>query len=562
MLRPGLATGSALVVAIALLTPAPAGSASDFRTLVTQDGDLIVTGRPLTTPGPGVTVPDLGPASPFPSVSDSVDGRGGTVTDVNVIVQLVDHARPADLDVLLVGPDGHQATLMSDVGGTTPAEDVILTLDDEADFSLPESGGFTGGAYRATNYGAVDTYPAPAPASTGSTVLSVFDGSPVQGTWRLYAVDDTGGVSGSIAGWRVVIERKPGPYPSTLVVGDDIGLVTDLDVHVSGLVTDDKRPVDLMLVGPQGQRTTVLSDVGTPVSSAPVDLVLDDEAAGPVSDVAMESGRFRPTNLGASDFFPEPAPPDNGTADLSVFDGTDPRGTWQLWAAANGDRSARIDGWSLDIAWTDAVAPVGTITVAGGRAVVAEPTVTVDLTATNPEPGTPVTRMRFSDDGVTWSPYQPYAPSSAWTLAGADGPTTVYAQLEDGAGNASAVVSDSVRLDILGPRAGRVRPAAGSQRVRRGVTVVVSVAEDLLAASVTRSTVTLVRRGSPGKVRAKVRYDPIGLRIVVDPRRRLVADAMYRVRVSTRVVDLVGHPWDQSPGRAGAQPLTWTFRTR
>ena len=80
--------------------------------------------------------------------------------------------------------------------------------------------------------------------------------------------------------------------------------------------------------------------------------------------------------------------------------------------------------------------------------------------------------MRFSNDGSTFSTYQPYAASALWTLAARDGPRTVFAQFRDADGNESAVVNDTITLesatlppsDSTGPRAVKLTPAAGAKR--------------------------------------------------------------------------------------------------
>ena len=63
--------------------------------------------------------------------------------------------------------------------------------------------------------------------------------------------------------------------------------------------------------------------------------------------------------------------------------------------------------------------------------------------------------MRFSNDGVTFSGYQPYAATAVWTLSAGDGVKTVYAQFKDAEGNQSAVASDGITLalpDTTGPK--------------------------------------------------------------------------------------------------------------
>ena len=45
---------------------------------------------------------------------------------------------PDDVELLLVGPSGQQATLMSDAGGSSDPQDIELTFDDEAATDLPE----------------------------------------------------------------------------------------------------------------------------------------------------------------------------------------------------------------------------------------------------------------------------------------------------------------------------------------------------------------------------------------------------------------------------------------
>ena len=71
-------------------------------------------------------------AAPYPSTI-TVSGLGGTITHVQVKLNGVTHSFPDDIDILLVGPGGQNAIIMSDVGGGNPgATNVTLTLDDLA----------------------------------------------------------------------------------------------------------------------------------------------------------------------------------------------------------------------------------------------------------------------------------------------------------------------------------------------------------------------------------------------------------------------------------------------
>ncbi|MEK3916562.1 S-layer homology domain-containing protein [Paenibacillus sp. FSL H7-0331] len=52
-----------------------------------------------------------------------------------------------------------------------------------------------------------------------------------------------------------------------------------------------------------------------------------------------------------------------------------------------------------------------------------------------PEAGSGVEKMRFSNDNVNWSDWEPYSTTKAWTLTDGDGTKTVYMKLKDKAGN-------------------------------------------------------------------------------------------------------------------------------
>jgi len=147
----------------------------------------------VTTTGP----------QPYPSTL-TVSGAADTITDVDVILHGLSHTSPGDIDMLLVGPAGQQATILSDAGSDADVSGVTVTIDDEGATPVPAP--VVAGTYQPTNAGGTDPFPAPAPPATGTSALSVFDGTNPNGAWRLFVADDAAGDSGSLAGgWSLRI---------------------------------------------------------------------------------------------------------------------------------------------------------------------------------------------------------------------------------------------------------------------------------------------------------------------------------------------------------------------
>lgn len=95
----------------------------------------------------------------------------------------------------------------------------------------------------------------------------------------------------------------------------------------------------------------------------------------------------------------------------------------------------------------DTTAPTGSLSVLAGTGANTGYTSssTANLVLSASDPCAPVT-MAFSNDGTSYSAYEPYATSKVWTLASGNGNRTVYVRYRDGAGNAS-VASATIRVD-------------------------------------------------------------------------------------------------------------------
>lgn len=149
------------------------------------------------------------------------------------------------------------------------------------------------------------------------------------------------------------------PYPSEIEVSALQGHLSDVQVTLKAIDHTWPDDIDILLVGPTGAKTLLLSDVGGASDIANVTLSFDAAATASLPDsTRLISGTYRPTNVGSGDRFAAPAPAGPYDADLSVFKGTDPNGTWRLYVADDTgfDQGAIAAGWSLMMT-TDPLTP-------------------------------------------------------------------------------------------------------------------------------------------------------------------------------------------------------------
>jgi hypothetical protein len=128
--------------------------------------------------------------------------------------------------------------------------------------------------------------------------------------------------------------------------------------------------------------------------------------------------------------------------------------------------------------WQDAVGPEGSILINGNRSTTNTRNVTLALTWSDGTDGSGVARMRFSDDGSTWSAYESLTPSKSYTLpVGDDGYRTVRVQFIDLANNRSATCSDYIRLDRSVPTGAITINNGASTTTTRSVTLKLNYAD-------------------------------------------------------------------------------------
>ena len=122
----------------------------------------------------------------------------------------------------------------------------------------------------------------------------------------------------------------------------------------------------------------------------------------------------------------------------------------------------------------------------------------------------------------------------------------------DGDGLGDACDTGEPVGDTTAPTVTKRSPASGATKVTQGVSVVVTFSEAIDPASVTRAAFRLVR-GSKA-VRAELRLEAGGTRVVIDPTKPLRRGAAHQVTVARGVRDLAGNLLGRDE--------VWTFRVR
>ena len=159
------------------------------------------------------------------------------------------------------------------------------------------------------------------------------------------------------------------PYPANIPVSGQ-GSVTNLTVTITSYHHTYPDDVDILLVGPTGATCLLMSDCGGDTAITGLINVTFDDSGPSLPDnpdpSPIATGTYKPTrgtptsgscaspppgeNCVPSNF-PSPAPAGPYGTTLSVFNGTNPNGTWKLYVIddSNGDSGDIFNGWTLNI---------------------------------------------------------------------------------------------------------------------------------------------------------------------------------------------------------------------
>lgn len=204
-----ISPGDTASVTYSFIGSAPAGGTNTLL-LALSDGAtpmvwptfvFVVPSSNTYSNGSAITIPSVGPASPYPSTI-TIGNVPGVVSKAVLKLSKVSHTFPRDINVLLVSPTGQSVLAMSHCGGAHSVSNVDITLDDAAVASMSSSNQITSGTYLPSTYAPVVSFPGISSTPTGSG-MSALNGSSANGTWSLYVLDDNAGDAGSIGGWSL-----------------------------------------------------------------------------------------------------------------------------------------------------------------------------------------------------------------------------------------------------------------------------------------------------------------------------------------------------------------------
>jgi hypothetical protein len=208
----------------------------------TVNNHTVVNGNQFCNQG-AITVPSAsGAATPYPS-NIFVSGLSGNVGSVTVSLNNISSSNITQTDLLLVGPTGAEIVPFANVGDSSTVGGVNITLEDSASGLIPGGSPLTSGSYKPTSITGSPTLVFPAPAPTvasgdyaatdgAATLTSTFQNTAPNGTWALYAMDNSGNGAATISGgWCVNISPATVAVtittsPSGLLVSADGGTPT------------------------------------------------------------------------------------------------------------------------------------------------------------------------------------------------------------------------------------------------------------------------------------------------------------------------------------------------
>jgi hypothetical protein len=243
------------------------------------------------------------------------------------------------------------------------------------------------------------------------------------------------------------VGAPPGPYPSSIGVTNLPGVVSNVSVILTNFNHSVPDDVDIVLVSPSGQKLLMMSDAGGDSATGFIRLTFADDFTATLPDsTRILTGNYRPTNYGAGDTFPSPAPAAPYGTSFKVFDGINPNGQWRLFVTddVTSAGSGSIGGWYLNL--TTFAAPPVIVAQPQDQAVPPGTDVTFNVDVSGPGPF----GFQWMRNGQVFIPFG-QASSTLKLFNVTSNDAAFYSVIVTNAGNRQGVQSRRARLDILGP---------------------------------------------------------------------------------------------------------------
>jgi subtilisin-like proprotein convertase family protein len=165
------------------------------------------------------------------------------------------------------------------------------------------------------------------------------------------------------AGAPTTTQGPADPYPSTITVSGNPGTLLKARVTLTGITHTAPRDINVLLVGPTGQKTILWNEACGGGSLTGQSITFDDAAPAtlPLSGGGpCLTGTYKPTSGSAViPVYPSPAPAGPYPVALSALNGGAVNGAWSLFVFddAGIDVGTIAGGWSLDLQATDITPP-------------------------------------------------------------------------------------------------------------------------------------------------------------------------------------------------------------
>ncbi|PYI89101.1 MAG: hypothetical protein DME26_02010, partial [Verrucomicrobia bacterium] len=235
-------------------------------------------------------------------------------------------------------PNGHTITKVQFYNGTT-----LLGEDTGAPYAFAWTN-VAAGSYTLTARAVYDAGSTVTSAPINTTVQNIGPITDPANT-TLISIPDSG--IGSL-------------YPSKISVAGLPSNPSKVSVTLKGISHTYPDDLDVLLVGPGGQKVLLMSDAGGGTDINNVTLTFDDAALSALPDASgIISGTYKPTDFVTGDTFPSPAPGGPFGTTLSAFSGLNPNGTWSLYVLDDeaNDSGSIAGGWTLKFTFPTAAAP-------------------------------------------------------------------------------------------------------------------------------------------------------------------------------------------------------------